>query len=443
MSENEKKSFSDKFVSYLEEHLLPLSAKLAEQRYLAAIRDSFPALIPLTFVGGIAILLACPPIPETMTEATGFLSSFLLGWQAWADANASMLWTIFGATIGMTSIWIVLSLSYRLAMSYKMDPINNMFCALAIFLFVSDAFDFDAWTYNVDRFSATYMFGALLITMGVVEINHQFMAHDVKIKMPDAVPPNITAPFEILLPFIANLFIFEIINQVLHAITGAGILDLIFTIIQPLLHIGNTLPAILVILVLMELFWFFGIHGDNMVGVVVEPLATSNLMANMEAYAAGKPAPYILCGSTQTIFGQWLCFQALLILMLTVCKSEQLKGVAKVAVAPIIFNINEPTIFGVPYVLNVLLLIPKMICTLLNFTVYYTLASLHIVGRPVISLPWTTPVPVMIGVGTMDFKTVILWLVMLFVDMAICYPFMKSYDKTLVEQEIANAGAEA
>ena len=441
MSENqaEKESFMTRVTEELEQWIGPISMKISSQRHLMALRDAFPVLIPLTFVGGIAILLAEPPVPESITEPSNFFYAFLLAWKSWAAVHSNALYVPFMVTIGMTSVWVVMSVAYRLARSYNLDGLNNMISATAIFFIISDAFDAEAWSCNPDRFGASYMFGAILVAIGVVEINRFFLEKDIKIKMPETVPANITAPFEVMIPFIVNIFVFVGINTLLHVVTAGGILDLVFRIFQPLMRISNSLPAILVIIFLMEFFWFFGIHGDSMCEVVTTPILTMHMAENMTAHAAGEAVPNILSGCVMQIYGMWCCFIAFIIIMLFFCKSEQLKGVGKVAVAPAIFNINEPTIFGVPYVLNIELFIPKVICCILNFTTYYICASLNLVGRPFVEIPWTTPAVIQIGLATLDIRNMLLYFVLLAVDVVICYPFMKAYDDELCKKESGEA----
>lgn len=440
---SEKQSFMTRLTASLEQWIGPLSARISSQRHLIAIRDAFPMLVPLTFVGGMSILLAEPPVPETVTEPSNFLFAFLLTWKDWATAHSTALYIPFMVTIGITSVWVVMALAYRLARSYNLDGVSNMASALAIFFIISDGVDPETWTFIPDRFSASYMFGAIVVAIGAVEINRFFLERNIKIKMPDTVPANITAPFEVMFPFIANIFIFVGINAALHAVTSGGILDLVFIIFQPLMSISNALPAILVIIVLMEIFWFFGIHGDNMVNVVTVPILTMHMAENMAAHANGEPIPNLLAGSVMQIYGMWLCFVAMIIVMLFACKSQQLKGVARVAAAPALFNINEPTIFGVPYVLNIELFIPKVICAVFNFTCYYACASLHLVGRPFVELPWTTPAAIQITLASMDIRNLILWIALLAIDVVICFPFMKAYDDELCKQESGEVVAEA
>lgn len=430
-----KASFMDKFQSVMEKTVVPVGMKISNQRHLAAVRDGMTVLIPVTVIGGLAILLAMPPVPATVTEASNFFFAFLLAWQSWAGANAGVLMLPYYLSIGIVSVYVVMGVSYQLAKTYEMDPINNMISALFVFLCVSNVVDLATSTLSIARLGANYMFGGMVISILVVEINRFFIKKNIVIKMPATVPPNVAAPFNVLLPMAFNIILFLILNTICNALTGDGLTNLVFAIFQPLMRATGSLPSILLINFLMTTFWFFGIHGANMVGVVTTPITTAALAANLEAYTAGTELPYIFAGSVNSVFGNWITYTSMLVVIFTLCKSSTLKTVAKVAIVPSCFNINEPSIFGIPTVLNVYTYIPMLICSFVNFSSYYLLASAGILGRFFVTLPFTVPGPLAAFLATMDVKTILLWFVLFVVDYFILMPFIRTYDKQMLDQE--------
>ncbi|MCI9635739.1 MAG: PTS sugar transporter subunit IIC [Hungatella sp.] len=434
MSET-KTSVMDKFQSVMETYVVPVGAKISEQRHLAAIRDGLTVMIPMTVIGGFACLLAVPPVPATITEPSNFFYALLLAWKSWAGAHASTLMLPYHLTIGIISIYVVAGVAYQMAKSYNMDVINNVLSALLVFLCVSNVVDFETSSLTIGRLGAGYMFGAMVIALLVVEINHFFIKKNIIIKLPSTVPPNVAAPFNLLIPLTFNVIVFILINSLCTAITGDGLTGLVFSVFQPLMKATGSLPSVLLINFIMTTFWFFGIHGANMVGVVTTPITTAALAANMEAYTAGAPMEYIFAGSVNSVFGNWITYNAILMVIFTVCRSSQLKSVAKIAIVPSIFNINEPSIFGIPTVLNVYTYIPLLICSMINFSSYYLLASAGILGKFCMSLPFTVPGPLAAALASMDIKTVFLWAGLLVVDYFIAMPFIKIYDKQLVTSE--------
>ncbi len=438
MSENAKSnSFMDKLSNWMSKYLVPVANKIGSQRHLAAIRDGLTIMIPATIVGGFAILLAIPPVPATITEGTNFFYSFLLAWKAWAAANTVILMTPYYLTIGIISIYAVCGVSYMLAKHYKMDALNNMVSALLVFLTISGAVDLSAGSLTISRLGAGYMFAAMIVGILVVEITRFFDVHNIKVKLPDSVPPNVAGPFNVLIALGFNVIFFSIVNALLTTFTGGGIPDLIYTIFTPLMNATSSLPSILFLNFLSALFWFFGIHGNNMMSAVVTPITTMALAANAEAVAAGNPLPFIYAGSIATVFGGWLVGNnAMNLWLLLFAKSPRIKSLSKVAAIPAFFNIAEPYIFGLPEVLNLYYFIPAIICQTLNVSIYFFLAQANIVGRAYISLPFTTPAVLQAFLVTGgNVPAVILAVCLLVVDMIIFTPFLKAYDNSLLKEE--------
>lgn len=433
MSTQNNATLMEKFQTFMEEKLLPISSKISGQRHMAALRDGMIPLIPLTIIGGLAMIIAIPPVPADL-QPTNFFFEFLLKWKEFATANFNTLLAPYQLTIGIISIYVVMGIAYNLAKSYNMDPINNTFSALLTFLLIA-AFPANDGVFATAQLGATSMFVALLIGMLVVEINRTFIKHKVYIKLPESVPSNVAAPFNILLPLAFTTILFVVANQICFGATGAGLPALIYKLIQPLLSAADSLPSIIFINILMTTFWFFGIHGNNMVSVVVTPITTAALAMNAEAYANGQPLPAIFAGAVNAVFGNWITYTSLLIVVYFFVKSSQLKSISRIAVFSTMFNINEPLIFGVPTVMNVLTYIPLLICSVLNFSTAYLLMKANIIGRFFVTLPFTVPGPLQAFLATLDWKTIPLWFALLFVDILVLLPFMKTYDKQLLKAE--------
>lgn len=431
------KSFMENFQEKMETSIVPVAMKIANQRHLSAIRDGMAILVGITIIGGFAMLIALPPVDATRLVGTNIFFKFLLSWKNWATENYATLIIPYNLTIGCISLYVVSGVSYRLATSYNMNGLSNMISALLIYLIIAATpVTIDGAGYLPSgELGAAAMFSAIIVAIVVIEINRIFIEKNICIKLPDAVPPNVAAPFKVLLPLAFNIILFMALNIICTNTTGEGLTKLVFTIFQPLLSATGSLPSILLINILMTTFWFFGIHGSNMVGVVVTPITTLNLALNAEAYAAGQPIPEIFAGAINSIFGNWLTYTAILITMLLYCKASQIKSIAKISTIPTIFNINEPMIFGLPTVLNIFTFIPLLICSIINVSSAYLLMHFGVIGKFFVSLPFTTPGPIAAFLATMDWKAAVLWFALLGVDIVVCLPFMKAYDKQLLKLE--------
>lgn len=429
--------FMDTLQDKLQRILVPIADKLSNQRHLAAVRDAMGILIPLTIIGGFSILLAQPPVnPETMTD-TNFFNHLMLMWYNWAQANISVLMIPYNLTLGAISLYVVAAVAYRLAERYQLPKLESGFTALFVYLCIGAAPQtFESGSFMpIVNLGAGGMFTAIIVAFIVIEITNYFVKNNITIKMPASVPPNVASPFKILIPMAVNVIGFILLNILCQNITGGGICDLLTQILQPLFSATESLPSILLLLLISQIFWFFGIHGDNMVGGVVTPICTMNVALNLEAYNAGKEMTHIFAGQFNGVWGGWCCYIALLIAMIITSKSKQLKALCKLAPLSTAFNINEPLVFGVPTVLNVFTLIPTLLCTILNICVAYALTYFDIIGKTYLVLPWTTPAPIAAFLSTMDIKALIAWIILCAVDVIIIIPFIKNYDKQLLAEE--------
>lgn len=46
-----------RFTAWMEEHFVPVAAKIGSQKHLVAVRDAFIAIMPITMAGAFATLL--------------------------------------------------------------------------------------------------------------------------------------------------------------------------------------------------------------------------------------------------------------------------------------------------------------------------------------------------------------------------------------------------
>lgn len=66
------KELFDKFQKVMEEKILPVAIKISSQRHLVALRDGLTILIPLSVIGGAALMIANPPVDLEVIKPTNF-----------------------------------------------------------------------------------------------------------------------------------------------------------------------------------------------------------------------------------------------------------------------------------------------------------------------------------------------------------------------------------
>lgn len=432
-------SKQSKIVNWVQAKVAPIAGKISNQKYLAAIRDGMTAIIPVTIIGGIAAIISSPPVPTNL-KATNFFYAFLLAWQKWATANTSILTIPYNLTMGLLGLYTVIAIAYYMTRYYKMNLITNEISAILAFLIVAaPPLAIKNITYlPAANLGATGMFAGIIIAILAVEINRLFISHNISIKLPKSVPPNVAAPFEVLIPMIVTTFGLFILNTWCVNMTHNDLASVIYLLFTPFTNLTGSLPVILLIAFLATTLWFFGIHGNNMVGAIVTPITTLNIALNLKQYNAGQPMTHIFAGSFYSVFGGWITYTAFLICMIIFAKSARLKALWKVALPGTMFNINEPLIFGIPTVLNIYFYIPIVIAEIINLSIAYFLMQANIVGKFYIMAPWSTPGIIQVFLSSMDWKNCVLWVALLILDIFICAPFLRVYDAQLVKEEQAS-----
>lgn len=429
-------NFLKVFEEKLQSILMPLASKMNAEPHLSALKNGMTITIPLMIIGGVAMLLAVPPVPADTTN------TILLAWKEWATTYNSVLMAPYNLTIGAISVYVVVGVSYALAKEYKLNGMTTAMISLFVFWLTSSApitiADVGVVS-KMQNLGAVGMFYAIIVSFIVSDVMKFFMNKNIKIRLPEQVPPNVTAPFEALIPAFVITIGMILLNVLCVNTTGGSLCDLVFTLIKPLMSASSSLPAVIMLSILLSLFWFFGIHGNNMIGGVLTPIATANLVLNAQYYLTGEGSVSPLAGSFLTIFGNWMSYPAMMVCFFLVAKSVQLKSIRKVAVVPDIFNINEPLTFGVPVVMNVLIALPIMLVNVITCTIAYIAMNSGWVNSISISLPFTVPGPINLFISTNgDFRTLILWVVLFIFDIIVLLPFIRMYDRQLMKEEESN-----
>ncbi|WP_066497074.1 PTS sugar transporter subunit IIC [Abyssisolibacter fermentans] len=401
---------NNRFLTWLMEKALPTLAKLGDSKYLKGIRDGIVVTVPFTIAGSIFLIIGCLPIP---------------GWEELIAPYADKIFAPVDITFGVLAIIAVVGIGYNLAKQFGENTIMGAAMSLVGFLVLQLQ---PGSGLSTDNFGAEGLFTAIIVAIYAVEIQKFFEKKNIVIKLPENVPPSIGNSFRALLPItflITSLWVIRIL-------LGFDVTAFVTMIFQPAVFALNTLPGIIVFVLLTSLLWAVGIHGDAIMGAVAEPITLQFLAANAAAFVAGKPIPYITAEGFIPMFINIGGSGATLALVLLMIKSKDqgYKQLGRLALPSAIFEINEPVIFGFPIMLNPMMLIPFVVTPLLLTTSTYILMALNIIGRPVVAVPWTMPAvigPYLITGG--DWKAAVWSLISIIIAAVIYYPFFKACEK--------------
>ncbi len=411
----------DKVFAWLDRYLIPVMTKLSEQRHLRAVRDGIISTIPLIVVGSFFLIIAFPPVPALAALVKPYTTEILLP---------------FRLTMGLMAFYATHSIGYHLARSYKLDGVAGGILALAAFLLTSMPVTLEGrgLALPMENLGGGGMFVAIVMAIFAVEIYRFTQEKRLTIKMPAGVPESVARSFEALIPAAVIIPLIWVIRD----LAGFDIQHFVTGLFAPLVTAGNTLTGILVPILLISLLWATGIHGDSVVGTVARPVWLVLLDQNLAAAAAGQPIPNI----APEPFFQWFVFIGgsgatigLVFLMLT-SSLPYLRGIGKATFLPGVCNINEPVIFGVPIMLNPLLVVPFILGPLVMGILTYFSMAFDLVTKPYILVPWTLPAPIGAYLATGgDWRASVLVLVNIAVATLFYYPFFRAYERKLRQEE--------
>lgn len=421
------------YMDFLESKVAPLGSKLGMQRHLVAIRDGIVIAMPLVIIGSFFLIISNLPIP-------GY-SDFLTNYGDLGQWFNKVVDGSFGA-MGLVASF---SIAYSLAQYYKVDGISTGIISLSSFLIVTPNLLNAEGSAGVPLLylGSRGLFIAMIIGLLTTEIFRWFVKKDIRIKMPETVPPAVSRSFSALIPGFVIILLFSVIYQVLLLANFSNIHDLILIIFnKPLNFLGGTLLGTMIAVGLNSVFWFIGLHGGNIVGSVMGPIWLMNTDANRVAFQAGEEMPHIFTAPFTDSFvyvGGGGAIFSLVILLFFFAKSEEGKTMGKLSFIPDIFNVSEPAMFGIPVVMNPILLIPFVLAPMVNTVISYLAMSSGIVAKTVgIAIPWTTP-PIISGYlatgGAISGS--VLQIILIAINIMIYFPFFKMLDKEKLKIERA------
>jgi PTS system cellobiose-specific IIC component len=416
----------NKFFAFVEKVLMPPMAKLSEQRHLRAIRDGIISTMPLIIVGSFFMMIAFPPIPALDALVKPYVAKILIPYRL---------------TLGLMSLYAAYGIGYSLSKSYKLDGISGGVLSMAAFLLTMIPLNVEktGWVLPMGNLGGAGMFVAIIMSIFAVEVLRFLQQRNITVKMPEGVPDSVARSFEALIP----AAVIMVVIWIVRILANFDIQTFIMNLFKPLVTAGNTLPGVLVPILLITLLWATGIHGVSVVGSIARPIWLTLLDANIAAQAAGAA---VLPNIAPEPFFQWFVWiggsgtTISLVLLMLISKSKYLKSLGRASLLPGICNINEPVVFGAPIMLNPILAIPFIVGPLVTGIITWIAMAANIVSRPYILPPWTLPAPIGAYLATGgDWKAIILVLINIAITMLIYFPFFKVYEKKLVAEEAGKA----
>lgn len=426
----------------LENKVMPIAGRIAGQRHLQALRDGIILTMPLIIIGSLFLILGFLPIP-------GY-SEFMA--RTFGDAWLTKLMYPVGATFDIMALIAAFGIAYRLAEKYNVDALSAGAISVAAFLLATPyqvPFTPEGATEAIlvggaipsALMGSKGLFVAMLIAMLSTEIYRLIIQKNIIIRMPEGVPPAVAKSFVALIPGFVVIGLIWILRLIVENTSFESLHNIVGEVLgKPLGILGGSLIGSLVAVFLIQLLWSCGLHGASIVGGVMGPIWLSAMDVNRVAFQDGQAVPNIFTQQFFDIFiyvGGSGATLALVVAMILRAKSQQMKQLGRLAVGPGFFNINEPITFGMPIVMNPLMIVPFILTPLIMVLTTYISMETGLVAKPAgIAVPWTMP-PIIGGYLAAGGKIsgAALQLVNFVLAFVIYYPFFRIWDKQKLAEE--------
>ena len=419
----------NKLIAFIEKGK-PFFEKLSRNIYLRAIRDGFIAGMPVILFSSIFILIAFVP------NSWGF---------KWSDDVVNLLMKPYSYSMGILALLVAGTTAKSLTDSVnrsmeKTNQINYMSTLLAaivgLLMLAADPIENGLATGFLGTKGLLSAFLAAFVTVAIYKV---CVKNNVTIRMPDEVPPNISQVFKDVIPFTLSVVSLYALDLLARHFVGASVAESIGKFFAPLFSAADGYLGITIIFGAFAFFWFVGIHGPSIVEPAIAAITYANAEVNLNLLQQGMHADKILTSGTQMFIVTMGGTGATLVvpfMFMWLTKSKRNRAIGRASVVPTFFGVNEPILFGAPLVLNPIFFIPFIFAPIANVWIFKFFIETLGMNSFTANLPWTTPAPLGLVLGT-NFQVLsfILAALLIVVDVVIYYPFLKVYDEQILEEE--------
>ncbi|MBY4965547.1 PTS lactose transporter subunit IIBC [Streptococcus suis] len=419
----------NKLIEFIEKGK-PFFEKISRNPYLRAIRDGFIAAMPVILFSSIFLMVAFVP------NIFGF---------TWSDEAVAAIMKPYGYTMGIVAVLVAGTTAKSLTDAFnrqlpktnQINFISTMIASISGFLLLaSDGIEGGFANGYMGTKGLLTAFLAAFITVNIYKV---CVKNNVTIRMPDEVPPNVSQAFKDVIPYALSIFVLYGIDLVTRQFLGTNVAEAILKLFEPLFTAADGYVGITIIFGAYALFWFVGIHGPSIVEPAIAAITYANIETNFQLLQAGQHADKILTSGTQMFIVTMGGTGATLVvpfMFMWLTKSKRNKAIGRASVVPTFFGVNEPILFGAPLVLNPVFFVPFILAPIANVWIFKFFVDTLKMNSFSVNLPWTTPGPLGIVMGT-NFAPLAFALATLLVvvDVLIYYPFLKVYDEQILAEE--------
>lgn len=392
---------------------------------LEAIRNGMLLAIPIIMIGSLCIIIRNLPFFLLGLDQKAIMASFPM----------QVFDVVIDSTFDILSMFLLLTISYSYA---KLKQFDNIIMVPIVTMAAYIAFSVSRGeSATIEIYQAAWQLNAIVFSVSCSAL-FIWLCEKSKARIKQvsgSANPLFNATMVSIFPACITVIIFLGIKGIIVIIFGvSNFQEIISTYFYDLfLGLGTTPVSSFLFVLLKQIMWFLGIHGShvldnafvkagNLQGIVnsgssINPIFTESFFGN-----------FVFMGGCGTI----LC---LVIAFFLFAKKKQTKQVAKFASLPVIFNVNELMIFGLPIVFNPIFLIPFILvpCCIMLVTFFAMHFELVPIARTYVG--WTTPVLLSGYLTTGSISGVFLQIVNIILGVSIYAPFVKKYEKSIIDDK--------
>ena len=309
---------------FIENTLVPISTAFAQNRYVRCIGTGSQNLMAIIMIGAVFNLLNSIQIDpyQSFIQATGI---------------AVFLNAVYNACMNFMGVFMVFSVGYAGAKIFGHDEMafnNGLMSLMSYLIMVPVATNEVGSTVVVlDYLGSHGVFLAFILGIMATKINIALVERNITIKMPAGVPENVTQCFTSIIPGAAIALVSSLLRGLFTLTPWGNVIDAVYALLQtPLANITGSLGGFIILLLLAQILWFFGVHGSYTVLAILYPLWFTYLPENTAAAAAGLPIPHMWNTSMYDFAcnGGCGCTLGLVIVMFLFAKSKRYKEFSKI-----------------------------------------------------------------------------------------------------------------
>lgn len=413
------------------ENILQTADRLFQNRYISSIKKAFTITLPVIILGSIASLINNMPVNIVQAGL--------------ATPAGQVVRAVNGAVwLGSTAVMAILiawTLGYYLGNAYKLSGTLSALTSVSAYLTICVTTPDGG--ISLSRLGSSGLFGAILIAILATELYHVFS--NLKINISEDMAEEVRQMFAALFPVMLSVFCIALTNGIILMTSGKGVDEWIYTGLSFLFSAadGGGLAGTLFLVFGIHIFWFFGIHGGNVMDSIMASAFGENLLHNTELYAINHNAfdgqlaiiskgfldTFVFMGGAGTSL-------SIIIAVLIIARSRYMRGIAKMGGIFVVFNMNEIVLFGFPVILNPILLIPFLLTPLTVTLISWSAMSLGLAARVVTEVHWAMP-PLISGYLATGghLSGSILQMINITAGILIYLPFIRLMDRRAVQKE--------